>query len=630
MGNGSSAGGGPSRRLGVRTALLGGLAVATVSAACGSTLTSNVKVASGPGTQGTVKSNVRFADYAGTKACARCHAPEVETWLRSPMHNMTREAKLADVKGPFDGTVFHFHDDTARLESAGADRFITINSKRFGSGIYKLTRVIGGHHREDYAGVSVPAVREGAPAIGDPTEEHVLPVSFVLSTRSLRYKGYSVMVKERDGLKVGPVWNQTCIFCHNTVPYLSTILGALAGTSGYQGEVLDPLLPASMRATYAVTDEHAMSEALEQELARLGAERTGRQKPTLKDAIAATRSRFRASHLVEVGIGCESCHLGSAEHVKDPSRLPSFAPVSDTFAVRLPAPNGAKAPTDPSTVRAATLNRACARCHQVLFSGYDPTWEGGSRKRAPGGSHINSGEARDMMLGACASKLACVDCHDPHAPDATAALRALEPTKEDALCTRCHQSFADHDALRAHSHHDPSREGARCLSCHMPRKNMSLDGGLSRYHRIGSPTDMQKVLLDRPIECALCHQDQDVGTLVRTMETWWKKAYERGALEKLYGSLDANVVVATAELGKPHEQAVAFQLLGDARVKGAATVLARQLTHTYPLVRGYAKRALDAIQGAPIPIDIDAPDEVIKEQAKRLIREPPTEHRGRN
>jgi predicted CXXCH cytochrome family protein len=372
-----------------------------------------------------------------------------------------------------------------------------------------------------------------------------------------------------------------------------------------------------MRATYAVTNERSMSAMLEQELARLGAPG---QKPTLRDAIATTRSRFRASHLVEVGIGCESCHLGAAEHVKDPARLPSFEPVSDGLAVRLPkSERGAHAGTTAAeSTRAASLNRVCARCHQVLFSGYDPTWEGGSRKRSPGGSHINSGEARDMMLGACASKIACVDCHDPHAPEGTAALRALDGAKEDALCTKCHDKYASADALRAHAHHDPAGAGGRCLSCHMPRKNMSLDGKLSRYHRIGSPSDMQKVLLDRPVECALCHADKEVGFLVRTMEKWWNKAYERGALERLYGALDANVMLATAERGKPHEQAVAFQILGDARVKAAIPVLARQLTNPYPLVRGYAKRAVDSIQGGPVPIDIDAPDDVIEEQARRL------------
>lgn len=571
------------------------LALSGVIACSGSTSTTGTRKPEGmSGAPGLVASNVEFKDYAGTQACARCHAAYVDKWLKTPMHNMTRAAKQAEVRGPFDGSVFRFKGDTATLSTENGERFVTIASPRYGDGKYRLTRVIGGHHREDYAGVSVTG--------GDPTEELVLPVSYVYETKSLRYKGWSVMSREREGMRAGPVWNQTCIFCHNTVPYLSTVLGALAGTSGYQGEVLDPLLPSAMRAKYIVTDQGRMGAALDTEAARLGG-----AARSLREAVAVTKNRFRASHLVEVGIGCESCHLGAAEHVADPQKLPSLEPRSAAFTVKLARPS-----------RAETINRVCARCHQVLFSGYDPTWEGGSRKRGGGGAHMSSGEARDMMLGACASAASCVDCHDPHAPDATDKLRAMGAAEADALCTKCHGKYGNEGAVRAHTHHDPRREGARCLNCHMPQKNMSLDGKLSRYHRIGSPNDMTKVLSDRPLECALCHVDKSVGELTRAMTEWWKKPYDSGSLERLYGSMDANVVLATAERGKPHEQAVAFQLLGDARVRAAVPVLAAQLTNPYPIVRGYAKRALDATLGAPVAIDTDAPDEVIAGQAKRL------------
>ncbi len=575
-------------------------ALAILLAACASGMSSTnapaaKKAAARPG---EVTSNILFSDYAGTKACASCHADHVGSWLRSPMHNMTREARLADIKGPFDGSVFRLKEDTAKLETEGDARYVTIESKRFGSGKYRVTRVIGGTHREDYAGVLVG---------GDEKEERVLPVTYVFATRALRYKGYSVMVKERPGLRIGPVWSETCIFCHNTAPYLSSVLGAIAGPSAgaYQGEVVDPLLPADLRATYAVTDPGALTRALEDEVRRLGAKKA---HPTPREAVSTTRTRFRGAHLVEVGIGCESCHLGSAEHVKDPAIKPSLEPRSPFFEVRTK-----------SGSRAERINRVCARCHQVLFSGYDPTWEGGSRKRNPGGSQINSGEARDLMLGACASKLSCVECHEPHAANATASLRALDAAGQDALCTRCHDKYASESALRAHSHHDPSREGARCISCHMPKKNMSLDGDLSRYHRIGSPTDPARVLLDRPLECALCHADKTALSLVGTMEKWWNKSFERGALERLYGALDANVMRATAERGKPHEQAVAFFVLGQTRDRAAAPILAGQLTHPYPLVRGYAKRALDTIAGAPIPVDIDADEADIEARAKSWL-----------
>ncbi len=563
------------------------------------------------GTRREVASNVRFADYAGTKACEPCHASYVKSWLASPMHNMTRPASslaAGAVRGPFDGTTFSFKGDSAKLEASGRERFVTLTSTKHGSGVYRVTKVIGGHHREDYVGIPVAAPRPDAPALGEPDEELVLPVSFVYATQSLRYKGYSVMVKERSGLKAGPVWKQTCIFCHNTTPYLSTVLGALAGRGAkpYQGEVVDPLLPDAKRASYVVTDPSALKAALADEMARLGVK--GREGTPI-DALSVTRGAFREKHLVETGIGCESCHLGAAEHVRDPSLVPSLEPRSAFFEVRPASKSG----------RAERVNRACARCHQVLFSGYEHTWEGGERRRSPGGSNINSGEARDLMLGACASELSCVACHEPHARDATASLRALDAAGKDALCTRCHAKYAAPEALRAHAHHDPTKEGARCIACHMTGKTMSLDGGLTAYHRIGSPTDPERVLLDRPVECALCHADKSVGALVETMEAWWKKRFDRPSLEKLYGDLSANALLATAERGKPHEQGVAYHALGRARSTAAVPVLAEGLRHPYPLVRGYAKRALDAIAGAPVPIDIDAPDEALDAQVRAWL-----------
>jgi predicted CXXCH cytochrome family protein len=327
-----------------------------------------------------------------------------------------------------------------------------------------------------------------------------------------------------------------------------------------------------------------------------------------REALAVTRGRFGEPHLVELGIGCESCHLGAAEHVRDPSARPSMVPRSSFFEVR--------GPRDPRGRPADRVNRACARCHQVLFSGYEHTWEGGARRAGPGGSNINSGEARDMLLGACASELSCVGCHEPHARDATASLRALDAVKKDALCTRCHAKYEAPAALRAHAHHDPAGAGARCISCHMATKTMSLDGELTAYHRIGSPTDPERVLLDRPVECALCHADVSVSSLVETMERWWNKRYDRPALVKLYGDLGANALLATAARGKPHEQGVAYHALGRARVQAAVPELVAGLRHPYPLVRGYAKRALDAVVGAPVPIDIDAEDAALEAQIR--------------
>jgi predicted CXXCH cytochrome family protein len=553
-----------------------------------------------------VTSNILRADYAGSRACADCHANLFREQQRSPMHNMTRLPAAAEVQAPFAGELFRFKDDSVRMLTVGGERFMRVESGSFGTHTFRVTKVIGGHHREDFAGVEVADAATGAAVIGDARHERVLPASYFLGTRAWRYKGYSVMVRERPGLKVGGVWNQMCIFCHNTVPYLSTILGALAGpgAGAYQGEVVDPLLPEARRWSFQITDERGLDRALTSELAVLGS--SPKSGPLARQAVKVTRNNFDESHLIEIGIGCESCHGGAREHVADFNVRPSLLPRSPLLRVN--------SPTEPT--RAMTVNRACARCHQVLFSRYPYTWEGGLRAQNPGGSNINSGEARDFLLGGCADRMSCVDCHDPHAHDNRARMDALE-LDGDRVCLRCHAKYAGDAQKRAHSHHAPA--SATCIDCHMPKKNMSLDNRLTRYHRIGSPTDPARVERDRPLECALCHGDRSVEALVTAMERWWGRTYDRAALQQNYGELSRNVLEATLASGKPHEQAVALALIEKAKARSLAPLVAAQLTHEVPIVRYYAERALAALLGGEARVDVHASAEAIRARAAEWL-----------
>lgn len=545
-----------------------------------------------------VSSNVERRDYAGSAACARCHAAIAAAWARLPMHRMTREANGIEVRAPFDGTRWRFKEDSVVLDCRGDDRFCHVETSRGARNDYRVTMVLGGRTREDFVGVDV--------ATGG--DELVLPVSYVFKTGALRYKGYSVMVHERTGLRAGPRWKNACVFCHNTVPQVDRLLGALCGPkpSPYQGEQVDRWLPIERRQTTSVVENGSFAQSVAAETAHLGHRlrvESGPPDTLACQAIAIVRSRFDRSSLVEVGIGCEACHGGAREHALDPGVRPALSPVAPWLRVDLP---------NPST--AAAINRVCAGCHQVLFSRYPFTWEGGRRDAGAGGSHINSGEGRDFLLGGCTSAMACTACHDPHGSDDAVALDALATPAGNATCTRCHADLADRDRLRTHSHHDPAGAGGSCVACHMPRKNMGLDGSLTRYHRIGSPTDPARVLGDRPIECALCHGDRSVGRLVDAMETWWPVRYPRPQLEELYGSLDANVIRATLERGKPHERAVAIAALGEARARDAASLVARELLDEYPLVREWAKRALTSILGR-CDVDLAADDDTIWRQA---------------
>lgn len=518
------------------------------------------------------------------------------------MHRMTRDARGADVHAPFDGTRWRFKDDEIALETHGADRLVRIESAGVPPTTYRVTRVIGGRTREDFAGVNVSGG----------SEELVLPVSYVFATRSLRYKGYSVMVHERASLRAGPAWSRACIFCHNTVPEMDRLLGAIAGPAArpYQGEEVDRWLPDARRMRTSVADAPAFSLALRDEAARLGGvalDGEGTARAQARKAIDVVRAGFDGGALVEVGIGCEACHGGAREHAQKPSIHPSLVPVAPWLDVAFPG-GGAATP----------VNRVCARCHQVLFSRYPFTWEGGRRDQTAGGSHINSGEARDFLLGGCANTMSCTACHDPHGADDPGRLHTLATPLGNAVCTGCHVDLRDREHVRAHAHHDPQGAGGACIACHMPRKNMGLDGELTRYHRIGSPTDAARVLGDRPLECALCHADRSVGALVVAMEQWWPVRYPRQRLEELYGSLDANVMRATLDRGKPHEQAVAIATLGTAKARDAAPLVARELLSEYPLIRDWARRSLVSILGR-CDVDLSASDPIIAHQATACL-----------
>jgi HEAT repeat protein len=104
------------------------------------------------------------------------------------------------------------------------------------------------------------------------------------------------------------------------------------------------------------------------------------------------------------------------------------------------------------------------------------------------------------------------------------------------------------------------------------------------------------------------------------MEQWWHKKYDRAALKALYGDdLNVNAIRATLERGKPHEQAAAIGVLGEAKDKTAVAALVPMLSHEYPLVRFYAQRALQLITGDPVAIDVGGAAADVKRDANAWL-----------
>ncbi len=571
-----------------------------------------------PRHEGEVRSNIARADYAGSAACERCHAKEYAAWLNSPMHRMTRDVHQTEIRAPFTGSSFAFRGDSVHMEQLGEERFMRLRTAAGQTSLFHVDKVIGGRYREDFVGAQVDLDQP----LGAPIDaERILPVSYLVFNGEWRYKGYSVMVRERSDLEAGVVWKTACIFCHNTTPQLSLLLDDVYGPKAhtYQGSVSVDL-PDDKRPHYVVTDEAALKAALSAELSALGKPRDTAEyslKRALTVSIDGTRDSFDQKSLVELGIGCEACHGGAREHAKDPTKVrPTLALRSDFLQVTTP--------TGLEPTHAQDVNRTCAKCHTVLFSRYPYTWEGQARRHEPGGSSINSGEARDFQLGACNTQLSCVHCHDPHTEDSKSALQELEGPKGDALCASCHKDLASAAAQRAHTHHAPTSAGSHCLNCHMAKKNMGLAYELTRYHRIGSPTDRERVEGDRPLECALCHADKSVEQLVATMERFWGKKYDRNALRQLYGQdLSVNAIEASLQYGKPHEEGTAVAIAGREQQRAWLPLVVGQLGNDYPLVRYFARHAVEQITGAPLPVDLNAPGADAVKSAQTYLAEHP-------
>src|SRR5262249_34877689 len=203
----------------------------------------------------------------------------------------------------------------------------------------------------------------------------------------------------------------------------------------YQGKLSDRVVPRARAWTARAIDEPGLSRALGEEIEFLGGDREGRSGSpgTLHEWLSAAATAAQ-QHLVDRGVRGEACHNGPREHAAEPDVHPAFAVRSGLV--------GVSPPRGQAGTKAQWINHTCAKCHTVLFTHYEWTWEGGVRTRNPGGSSISSGEGRDYQLGGCASAMACTTCHDPHTTDPPARLAALATPAGNPTCTQCHPPYA--------------------------------------------------------------------------------------------------------------------------------------------------------------------------------------------
>ncbi len=204
----------------------------------------------------------------------------------------------------------------------------------------------------------------------------------------------------------------------------------------------------------------------------------------------------------DLAIDCEACHGPGAAHAQAWSRLDdgaSLAPLN-----RLPA---------------RTATAVCGRCHggPPAVGDYDPAdavhfvglLEEGPHVRPDGTPVGQMYQYAAFLRSPCHLEggLACTDCHAVHGP-------GLKPQPHaDAMCVRCHETYASH----AHTHHAMDGPGARCTACHMPPLFEGLLGH-QRDHRIGVPLPASPYVANA---CTKCHADKPPRWADRAWRRWW-------------------------------------------------------------------------------------------------------------
>jgi predicted CXXCH cytochrome family protein len=544
-----------------------------------------------------------LARYAGTDAaspdrshvasvssetCFKCHENHHASWKRTYHRSMTREATPENVKGDFANAVYYYHGTTTRMTREGDAFFMeTVDpawadwaaksgkpleqlgparTKRF-----QVARLVGSHWFQECL-------------YRDDTGRYWrLPVSYsIVEGRWLHTNGAFLVPDTDEFFSKSTIWNESCVFCHNTKPSKRPLPATpFSPKGGYRTEVAE--LGISCEACHGPAADHVLAN--QNPARRLALPHSEHGDPTIVNPRRLSVERADAV--------CAHCHGATVVKVE------AWDPVSVTEPYiagedlmrsysffwsekqQQELAGGEIAPRAAGTARAATV-------------------AGDGRFWGDGTPLTTALEYNGMALSRCyqngQGSLRCITCHDLHPQEPNFLLRPGMASNE--ACYQCH---ADYRArLTEHTHHPAESQGSLCYNCHMPYQVYSLLT-THRSHRIESPTIEGSVDTGKPHACNLCHLDKSLGWTQDKLTAWYGRkpvplsdAEQHTASSLLHltqSDARSRAVVAGAFSWPP--------ALGASGTDWEGPVLTRLLdSETYPAVRFLLHRGLRRLHGA--------------------------------
>jgi predicted CXXCH cytochrome family protein len=453
----------------------------------------------------------RFTSIS-SEACARCHPDHYESWRRTYHRTMTREATPEFVKGEFGDAVYRYRGTTTRMVRRGDEYFMeTVDPKWAEKAVqsgkpleqlgaapthtYQVARLVGSHWFQECL------TRDAAGRYWR------LPVSYhIVEGRWIHTNGAFLAPDTDDFFNKCTLWNDSCLFCHNTKPSKRPQQPTpWDPRGGYRTEVAE--LGISCEACHGPGGEHVRVN--QNPARRLALQRDSKADPTIVNP-----RRLSVERADEICAHCHGALVPKAEAwdpiaVSDPyiagDDLKRFYSFFHSEAEQRELYGGEPAP------RAAGEKAAAARSASVLGDG---------RFWGDGTPLTTALEYNGMALSACYQSghgaMRCLSCHEAHPAEPNFLLRPRMDSNE--VCLQCHESYRTRVA--EHSHHVAESAGSRCVNCHMPYQVYSLLT-THRSHRIESPRVATSVGTGKPHACNLCHLDKSLGWTQDRLGEWY-------------------------------------------------------------------------------------------------------------
>lgn len=422
----------------------------------------------------------RKFDWAGSQTCRTCHRDQYRSWHRTWHRTMTQEATPDTVKGAFDGRVMRYWGVDIRPVRDGEHFYIEyLDASGAVSRKLKIERTVGSHRYQQYLTQDAAA---------GPGNYWRIPILWhIYAQRWVHLNGVFLGSDDVPFDSHLTLWNQNCIFCHNTGPE--------PGITN-----LDQLLD---RARQGQPFDFRYDSEYESDVA-------------------------------ELGISCEACHSPGADHAQrnqNPLRR---------YALALSEAD------DPTIVNPGKLDhegstQICGQCHgqrlpindRLIMQWLDdgPTFRAGldlhdhvrpiTMDTPPPQSHnqdmfrlrfwndgtprLTAYEYQGLTSSACFTEgtVSCISCHTMHEGDPAGQI--TERNRGNAPCLDCHQSMASD--IAQHTGHDADGPGSECRSCHMPKMVYGVMG-IHLSHHIEIPRPLENLQAQRPDACTNCHVDQ--------------------------------------------------------------------------------------------------------------------------